>query len=153
MNAGRKVGMNAEMLSRMNERNYLIRSRAGEPPPRWCGPGPTAGKKIPSAGAESFNRELGLPALVASTTGTGWQWQRIKRKTDSNDALKLARPAAVGARPRESEPDPTGRGAVPGVPSEHSSRDRLDPRRRDAYLGVYFAGARVMNNLSPPWIE
>jgi len=40
--------------------------------------------------------ELKLPALVASTTGTAWQWKRVKRKTDRDDALKLARLAAVG---------------------------------------------------------
>ncbi|NBV46244.1 MAG: IS110 family transposase [Planctomycetia bacterium] len=39
---------------------------------------------------------LGLPALVASTTGSAWQWKRIKRKTDRDDAFKLARMAAVG---------------------------------------------------------
>jgi len=40
--------------------------------------------------------QLGLAALVASTTGTAWQWKRVKRKTDRDDALKLARLAAVG---------------------------------------------------------
>jgi len=40
--------------------------------------------------------ELHLPALVASTTGAAWQWKRVKRKTDRDDALKLARLAAVG---------------------------------------------------------
>jgi transposase len=40
--------------------------------------------------------ELGLPALVASTTGAAWQWKHVKRKTDRDDALKLARLAAVG---------------------------------------------------------
>ena len=40
--------------------------------------------------------ELGLAALVASTTGDAWQWKRVKRKTDRDDALKLARLAAVG---------------------------------------------------------
>lgn len=40
--------------------------------------------------------ELKLPALVASTTGSAWQWKRVKRKTDRDDAFKLARLAAVG---------------------------------------------------------
>jgi len=40
--------------------------------------------------------ELGLATLVASTTGAAWQWKRVKRKTDRDDALKLARLAAVG---------------------------------------------------------
>ena len=40
--------------------------------------------------------QLGVPALVASTTGAAWQWKHVKRKTDRDDALKLARLAAVG---------------------------------------------------------
>ena len=35
--------------------------------------------------------ELGLGPLVASTTGTAWQWKNVKRKTDRDDALKLGR--------------------------------------------------------------
>jgi transposase len=44
-----------------------------------------------------LGQELGLVCLVASTTGAAWQWKRVKRKTDRDDALKLARLAAVGA--------------------------------------------------------
>jgi transposase len=40
--------------------------------------------------------ELRVAAVVASTTGAAWQWKRVKRKTDRDDALKLARLAAVG---------------------------------------------------------
>ena len=40
--------------------------------------------------------QLGVPAVVASTTGAAWQWQPVKRKTDRDDALELARLAAVG---------------------------------------------------------
>jgi transposase len=40
--------------------------------------------------------ELKLPAVVASTTGAAWQWKHLKRKTDRDDARKLARLAAVG---------------------------------------------------------
>src|SRR5882724_11304451 len=40
--------------------------------------------------------QLGLAAVVASTTGAAWQWKRVKRKTDRDDARKLARLAAVG---------------------------------------------------------
>jgi len=34
---------------------------------------------------------LGLPAVVVSANGEAWRWQRVKRKTDRDDALKLAR--------------------------------------------------------------
>lgn len=40
--------------------------------------------------------EAGLPKTVASTSGEAWQWKRVKRKTDRDDALKLARLEAVG---------------------------------------------------------
>jgi transposase len=40
--------------------------------------------------------QLGLPALVASATGSAWQWKRVKRKTDRDDAFTLARLTAVG---------------------------------------------------------
>ncbi len=40
--------------------------------------------------------QLGLSITVASTTGAAWQWKHVKRKTDKDDALKLARLAAVG---------------------------------------------------------
>src|SRR5262245_42191198 len=40
--------------------------------------------------------QLGVPALVAGTTGAAWQWKHVKRKTDRDDARKLARLAAVG---------------------------------------------------------
>ena len=40
--------------------------------------------------------ELKLPAKVAGTCGAAWQWKRIKRKTDKDDALKLARLASIG---------------------------------------------------------
>src|SRR5262245_16397803 len=40
--------------------------------------------------------ELKLPATVASTTGDAWQWKHVKRKTDRDDARKLARLAALG---------------------------------------------------------
>jgi len=39
---------------------------------------------------------LKLPATVASTTGDAWQWKHVKRKTDRDDARKLARLAALG---------------------------------------------------------
>jgi transposase len=40
--------------------------------------------------------ELGVPVIVASTNGAAWAWKNVKRKTDRDDALKLARLAAVG---------------------------------------------------------
>jgi transposase len=35
--------------------------------------------------------EVGLPVLVANTNAEAWAWKNVKRKTDKDDALKLAR--------------------------------------------------------------
>ena len=40
--------------------------------------------------------ELGLEVIVADTTQDAWRWKNNKRKTDRDDALKLARLAALG---------------------------------------------------------
>jgi len=40
--------------------------------------------------------EVGLACAVANTNGPAWQWRHVKRKTDRDDALKLARLAAIG---------------------------------------------------------
>jgi transposase len=50
-------------------------------------------------------RELGLDVQVASTTGTAWQWKHVKRKTDRDDARKLAQLAGVGAIEAVAVPD------------------------------------------------
>ena len=39
---------------------------------------------------------LGLHCDVANTNGPAWQWKRVKRKTDRDDALKLAKLSALG---------------------------------------------------------
>ena len=41
-------------------------------------------------------REHELKTLVCSTHEEAWRWRSVKRKTDKDDALKLARLAAVG---------------------------------------------------------
>jgi transposase len=38
---------------------------------------------------------LGLPASVVSANSEAWQWRRVKRKTDRDDALKLAKLALL----------------------------------------------------------
>lgn len=43
--------------------------------------------------------ELGLPCAVANTAGAAWAWKNVKRKTDRDDALKLARLWALGELP------------------------------------------------------
>lgn len=50
--------------------------------------------------------ELGLPCWVANTAGAAWQWKNLKRKTDRDDAIKLARLAAIGELPTIRVPPP-----------------------------------------------
>jgi len=41
-------------------------------------------------------QELGLETLVCSTNEEAWKWRNVKRKTDRDDALKLARLTMLG---------------------------------------------------------
>jgi transposase len=50
----------------------------------------------PAGWLHDLCEQLGLAIVVASTIGAAWQWKNVKRKTDRDDALKLARLAAVG---------------------------------------------------------
>ena len=38
---------------------------------------------------------LGFEVQVANTNGQAWQWKNVKRKTDRDDALKLAKLSAM----------------------------------------------------------
>src|SRR5262245_16992319 len=40
-------------------------------------------------------RELGVELQVADTSQEAWRWKKVKRKTDRDDALKLARLSAI----------------------------------------------------------
>jgi transposase len=42
---------------------------------------------------------LGIEVRIANTHGQAWQWRKVKRKTDRDDALKLARLAATDQLP------------------------------------------------------
>jgi transposase len=43
--------------------------------------------------------ELGLDFVIANTMHEAWSWRKVKRKTDRDDALKLAKMAAMGELP------------------------------------------------------
>ena len=45
----------------------------------------------PSGWISDLCEELGLKTLVCSTNEEAWRWKNVKRKTDKDDALKLAR--------------------------------------------------------------
>lgn len=50
----------------------------------------------PSSWVNQLAESLALKALVCSTNEDAWRWSNVKRKTDKDDALKLARIAAMG---------------------------------------------------------
>jgi transposase len=69
--------------------------------------------------------ELGLPYAVANPMHEAWSRREVKRKTDRDDALKLARMAALGELPTVAMPTEAAReyrGLV-------AHRDRLVGRR------------------------
>jgi transposase len=49
----------------------------------------------PSGWINDLAISLGLKTLVCSTNEDAWKWSNVKRKTDRDDALKLARMAAI----------------------------------------------------------
>lgn len=72
--------------------------------------------------------ELGLPFEVANPMGEAWSWRKVKRKTDRDDALKLARMAALGELPTVPMPSRADREYRALV----QYRDRLVGRRTAA---------------------
>jgi transposase len=69
--------------------------------------------------------DLGLEFVVANPMHEAWSWRKVKRKTDRDDALKLARMAAMGELPTVAMPSREARqyrGLV-------KYRDRLVGRR------------------------
>ncbi len=51
--------------------------------------------------------DLNIPIEVANPQHEGWRWNKVKRKTDRDDALKLARLAAMN-----QQPSPSGLGSA-----------------------------------------
>ena len=45
-------------------------------------------------------QEIKVKAQVANTNGEAWKWKNVKRKTDRDDALKLAKMSALGQLPQ-----------------------------------------------------
>lgn len=51
-------------------------------------------------------KALGIDVQVANPNTEGWRWRRVKRKTDRDDALKLARLSAADQLPTVWMPEP-----------------------------------------------
>src|SRR5688572_27656546 len=52
---------------------------------------------------------LGIRVAVANPANEAWRWTRVKRKTDKDDALKLAKLAVLGQLPTAHMPGPQQR--------------------------------------------
>jgi len=52
---------------------------------------------------------LGIQVAVANPAHEAWRWTRVKRKTDKDDALKLAKLAVLGQLPTAHMPSPQQR--------------------------------------------
>ena len=78
----------------------------------------------PSGWINDLAQSLKLPTLVCSTNEEAWRWANVKRKTDNDDALKLARMAAM----RELKPVHMPSQAHPEFRSLVKYRKTLDGR-------------------------
>ena len=63
----------------------------------------------PSGWINDLAQTYGLKTLVCSTNEEAWRWANVKRKTDRDDALKLARMAAMGELKGVHVPSPVHR--------------------------------------------
>lgn len=80
-----------EFINAPTERNYLTtlfkKTKCDLVVMEACGP---------SGWINDLAMSLGHKTLVCSTNEDAWKWSNVKRKTDKDDALKLARMAAMG---------------------------------------------------------
>jgi transposase len=78
-----------EFINATTERNYLTTVLKKHPSDlvvmEACGP---------SGWIHDLATELGRTTIVCSTNEDAWKWSNVKRKTDKDDSLKLARMAA-----------------------------------------------------------
>jgi transposase len=69
-------------------------------------------------------RTLGIELEVANANSEPWKWQRVKRKTDRDDALKLAKLSAMKQLPTVHMPEPAVRQWKGLIKYRHALIDR-----------------------------
>lgn len=69
-------------------------------------------------------RTLGIELEVANVNTEPWKWQRVKRKTDRDDALKLAKLSAMNQLPMVYVPEPAVRQHKALIKYRHALIDR-----------------------------
>jgi transposase len=69
-------------------------------------------------------RPLGIAVVVANANSEAWQWKRVKRKTDRDDALKLAKLSLMNQLPQVHVPEPAVRQWKGLIKYRHALVDR-----------------------------
>jgi len=69
-------------------------------------------------------RTLSIDLQVANVTAEAWKWQRVKRKTDRDDALKLAKLSMMNQLPMVHIPEPAVRQQRALIKYRHALIDR-----------------------------
>src|SRR5947209_7196930 len=89
--------------------------------------------------------DLGLPCHVANTASEAWKFKHTKRKTDQDDALRLAQLFALGQLPTVTVPPPAtrqGRALIAGRQALVGRRVAVQNRARAILVGQGLAAPR-----------
>jgi transposase len=95
--------------------------------------------------AHDLCAELGLPCHVANTASEAWKFKHAKRKTDRDDALRLAQLFALGQLPTVTVPPPPTRqwrALIAGRPALVGRRVAVQNRVRAILVGQGLAAPR-----------
>jgi transposase len=95
--------------------------------------------------AHDLCAELGLPCHVANTASEAWKFKHAKRKTDRDDALRLAQLFALGQLPTVTVPPPPTRqwrALMAGRPALVGRRVAVQNRVRAILVGQGLAAPR-----------
>ena len=88
--------------------------------------------------------ELGLAVQVANPQHEGWRWNKVKRKTDRGDALKLARLSAMNQLPTVYMPDRRTRQWKSLIAYRHTLVDRRTAIKNTIRALVDVQGLRMV---------
>ncbi len=112
----------------------------------------------PSGWINDLCLELGLKTLVCSTSDEAWRWKNVKRKTDKDDSLKLARMAMMRQLTPVHIPSHTVREHRTRTPYENTARSSsiarsslgVSTRSRTRFAVCLFAAASKLIEANQP---
>lgn len=94
---------------------------------------------------------LGIEVQVANPNTEGWRWQRVKRKTDRDDALKLG--AAVGFGAVAHGVDADAGGAAVAIADPLPARVGQSPHRNPQQHLIGVGYARASDGVGRPGLD